>query len=1067
MTLIFDVARLRRLFEANTYARGEAYFERGKVLYCEVEQQGRRVYGEVAGNYSRDYEVSVALTKTDFASECSCPVGNRCKHAVALLLAALEKQGGSDTLYQLWLTRARTALAPTKRTAALLENDGHQHLAVRLQHQDAELARDSIVIKPGYRRELKKGGLSKIVSRSPRELLATLLDDSPEHRFDRETLQLLESGTEPYSHGARHLYSGLHLLALQRLLERQQLYWDDSLTPLTLAPERTLAWHWQQDEGGRVLELRLPDCHRWQLLPLTPAWYVDVDNHQIGPLITPLETELLYQLRCLPALSEASAQHLSTTILGQYRSDQIQLPSQRAEREVVAPLRPQLQLWRRKGQYLAAFSFGYDEVRLSPRVLQKPDYRLFESERGSLWVQRDPQAENHAFNLLEQFELEPSAGAAEAIPLLLTCTAPNPRAYWQAWLGQWREQLTQQGWEITLADDLQLEPIKVQTMQLNVEQYDRWFELGLSVELEGQTIALVPLLLRWLAHHRDWREPREDLLLERSDGAPLQISYRSLQPILSVLAEMADLKPREKVRLAQQQLAQLPNDSRHLRWQGSDELKQLAQSLHEFDGIQTVEAPQGLQATLRDYQHQGLNWLAFLHQYGFGGVLADDMGLGKTLQTLAHLLRLKERGELKRPSLLICPTSLVGNWCRETAKFAPQLSVLVLHGGRRQEEFEQIAHADLVITTYPLIHRDIDTMLGYSFGVLILDEAQSIKNPNAKATVAIKELLAQQRIALSGTPMENHLGELWSLYDFLLPGFLGSQGYFNRHYRKPIEQFGDEAAQQLLQRKISPFMLRRTKDQVATELPPKTEIIKRISLPHSQRNLYESVRVAMEAKVRKLIEQQGLAKSRIEFLDALLKLRQICCDPKLTSLQEAQQVEESAKLDYLMQQLPTMLAEGRRVLLFSQFAQMLNRIEQRLHKAAIPYSLLTGQTRDRQAAVDAFQSGQVPLFLISLKAGGVGLNLTQADTVIHFDPWWNPAAEQQATDRAYRIGQDKPVFVYKLICEHTVEERVLELQQTKQALADNMYGDQVELGTLNDSEQLLALLQPLEGTDDE
>ncbi|QIZ78596.1 DEAD/DEAH box helicase [Ferrimonas lipolytica] len=1049
---------MRRLFEKNTFARGEALFERGKVIYCEVEQEGRRVFGEVAGTYSRDYEVTVAFSKTGLTSECSCPVANRCKHAAALLLAALEQQGSSDTLYQMWLNRVEQVLNPPKWAAS----DGpelEKLLAVRLLHQNSERSHQAVVVKTGYRRRLKNGGLSKVVDRSPREMLATYRDDMALNAFDRETLQLLETGTEPYSHGPRFFHSGLHQLALKRLCERKQLYWDQSLTPLSLAGVRKLNFHWQQEEANQTLELQLDGCRNWQVLPFRHPWYVDCENNQTGPIDTPLSSELLYQLFSLPGLSADSAKHFSANVLGQFSTQQIELPGERAEQELIAPLKPQLHLWRRDGSYVAAFSFGYDDVRISPIVLRKPELRLFETDRGTLWVQRDTFNEQEAFVQLEQFGLAVCPGAEDLVALLLQAEVENPRAFWQQWLGQWRDVLEQQGWDITLADDLHLEPVKIAGFALNIEQHDRWFDLGLSIELEGEAVSLVPLLLKWLASNSDWREPRQDLLLERTDGAPLQIGYQALRPIIAVLAELADTTPRETVKLNQHQITLLPEDGPNSRWHGGEELQQLAECLHDFDGIEAVTPPAGLQATLRDYQQQGLNWLSFLHQYGFGGVLADDMGLGKTIQTLAHLQRLKEHGKLSKPSLLICPTSLVGNWRRECAKFTPELNVLVLHGSRRQDDFNRIEQADLVITTYPLIHRDIDTMVMHDFSLIVLDEAQSIKNPSAKATLAIKDLKGEQCIGLTGTPMENHLGELWSLFDFALPGFLGSQGHFNRHYRKPIEQCGDEVMQQWLLRKIGPFLLRRTKDQVATELPPKTEIIKRVMLPPAQRTLYESVRATMEAKVRKLIEQKGLAKSRMEFLDALLKLRQICCDPKLTKLDEAENVEEAAKLDYLMEQLPKMLAEGRRVLLFSQFTQMLSRIEQRLLDEGIDYSILTGQTRNREAAVDAFQSGDVPLFLISLKAGGVGLNLTAADTVIHFDPWWNPAAEQQATDRAYRIGQDKPVFVYKLICEHTVEERVLELQQSKQALADSVYGKEVELATLDDGEQLLALFR--------
>jgi len=420
------------------------------------------------------------------------------------------------------------------------------------------------------------------------------------------------------------------------------------------------------------------------------------------------------------------------------------------------------------------------------------------------------------------------------------------------------------------------------------------------------------------------------------------------------------------------------------------------------------------------------------------------MGLGKTIQTLAYLLYKKQLQQNSEPALVICPTSLVGNWLQEAEKFTPTLKVLILHGTDRHQYFSSLNDYDLVITTYPLIARDFEHLKEFTFSDLILDEAQTIKNPLAKMTKSIKQLKSGQRLCLTGTPMENHLGELWSLFDFLMPGFLGSYSTFNRFYRKGIEGEGNEQVRDWLIHKTQPFLLRRTKDEVAKELPAKTEIVHKITLPNDQRTLYESIRITMEAKVRDLLKEKGMARSRIEFLDALLKLRQVCCDPRLVKLDHAKDIKSSAKLEFLMQVLPEMIEEGRRVLIFSQFAQMLGLIEQSLKEKGLDFVKLTGQTRNRTDIINKFQSGEVPVFLISLKAGGVGLNLTAADTVIHFDPWWNPAVENQATDRAYRIGQDKPVFVYKLICEQTVEERVLALQARKQKLADSVYGNEME-----------------------
>ena len=369
---------------------------------------------------------------------------------------------------------------------------------------------------------------------------------------------------------------------------------------------------------------------------------------------------------------------------------------------------------------------------------------------------------------------------------------------------------------------------------------------------------------------------------------------------------------------------------------------------------------------------------------------------------------------------------------------------------------------DLVLTTYPLLSRDKNALLSQEWHIVLLDEAQAIKNPKAQATLAALQLRARHRVCLTGTPMENNLEELWSLFHFLSPGLLGDQRQFKRVFRTPIEKQGDEDRRRLLARRVRPFLLRRTKAEVAAELPEKTEIIETVDLDDPQRDLYESIRVAMDAKVRAEIASKGLARSHIMILDALLKLRQACCDPRLLKVEGAAKVRSSAKLERLMDMLPELVAEGRRVLLFSQFTSMLSLIEESLRRTGIDYVKLTGQTRDRKTPVDRFQSGEVPVFLISLKAGGTGLNLTAADTVILYDPWWNPAVERQAMDRAHRIGQDKAVFVFKLVTAGTVEEAILTLQARKQALADGLFDPEAETGAMLTSEDIDLLFQPIE-----
>ncbi|MDR0775910.1 MAG: DEAD/DEAH box helicase, partial [Azonexus sp.] len=487
----------------------------------------------------------------------------------------------------------------------------------------------------------------------------------------------------------------------------------------------------------------------------------------------------------------------------------------------------------------------------------------------------------------------------------------------------------------------------------------------------------------------------------------------------------------------------------------------LAERLRAAQGIADIAPPAGLRLSLRPYQKEGLAWLQFLRAQNLSGILADDMGLGKTAQTLAHLLLEKEGGRLDRPALIVLPTSLIFNWKSEAMRFAPDLRVLSLHGPERKSRFAEIPTHDVVLTTYPLLWRDAEELMQHHYHLLILDEAQTVKNAQSRSAEAVRQIDARHRLCLTGTPLENHLGELWSQFDFLLPGFLGTAKQFTRHWRTPIEKQGDTQRGRLLARRIRPFILRRKKEDVAEELPPKTIIVRSVELEGSQRDLYETVRAAMDAKVRDEIAQKGFARSQIVILDALLKLRQVCCDPRLVRAQAAKRVKERAKLDLLMAMLPELVDEGRRILVFSQFTSMLALIQQDLDAVGITYVTLTGDTVDRETPIRRFQDGEVPVFLISLKAGGVGLNLTAADTVIHYDPWWNPAVENQATDRAHRLGQDKPVFVYKLIVRGSIEEKILALQERKAELAAGILSEDRGIEVKFGNDDLAALFEPL------
>jgi hypothetical protein len=483
-----------------------------------------------------------------------------------------------------------------------------------------------------------------------------------------------------------------------------------------------------------------------------------------------------------------------------------------------------------------------------------------------------------------------------------------------------------------------------------------------------------------------------------------------------------------------------------------------------------VAAPEGLGTTLRPYQLAGYAFLRSAVDAGFGAILADAMGLGKTVQALALLLALhraalaKGKKESDRARfLVVAPKSVVPVWAAEARRFTPSLRVHVHDGKGRHALAEDLEAADLVITSYPLVARDA-ALAGMKFRVVVLDEAQMLKNPGAKTREALLAIAADVRIALTGTPLENRLADLWSLVDLTVPGLLGDPKAFAKLVERPVVLADDRDRLRWLHRRLSPFLLRRGKDAVAGELPPKTLVRIPVILGAAQRSLYEGIRLTMETKVRDAMAASGLKRSSIVVLDALLKLRQVCCDPSLVKTAAARRVAESAKREAIVEHLETFVSEGRRTVVFSQFTSYLDLLAEDLTARGLPFERLQGDTKDRAAPVLRFQAGETPIFLVSLRAGGTGLTLTAADTVIHCDPWWNPAVEDQATDRTHRIGQDKNVIVYRFVVQGTVEEKLLELQDKKRRLAAGVLGDPTGDGT--DDPSGAARFGSLAGLDD-
>ena len=480
--------------------------------------------------------------------------------------------------------------------------------------------------------------------------------------------------------------------------------------------------------------------------------------------------------------------------------------------------------------------------------------------------------------------------------------------------------------------------------------------------------------------------------------------------------------------------------------------------------ISSVPLPPDLDRILRPYQKEGVAWLRFLENSGFCGILADEMGLGKTIETLAWLQVERTETEARgKPALIVCPTSLVENWIEEATRFVPELRLLDMTGPHRHERREKIAHADMVVISYAILRRDLSHYIETEFAVVALDEAQHIKNRSTQNAVAAKKLRARHRVVLTGTPIENSVSDLWSIMDFLMPRYLGTHESFRRQYELPIGHGGPEAelAQRKLRRKMGPFLLRRLKTEVAKELPPRIQRVSYCTLSGDQRLVYGELMRSSRKRIRDMVSKRGFNRSRMEILTTLMRLRQVCCHLGLLKLPGLEARYPSAKLELFFELLDEALDGNHRVLVFSQFVSMLSILRKELEQRELTYCYLDGSTRERMQEVRRFNTQrEIPLFLISLKAGGTGLNLTGADTVIHFDPWWNPAVEDQATDRAHRIGQKRSVYSIKLIARDTVEESVLALQKRKKAvIASTIESDETALRSLtwDDVQELLSL----------
>ena len=1065
--------RLAEYFSAAARNRGRSYFWQGRVRI--QNGSSTQVVARVRGSHT--YQVSLSWHDDVLSGWCDCAYyesNAECKHLWATILAAdaggylsaaadphlmvdfdgfdFDEDGELDNEDQpgsrfplrspaaapkpappAWKEQIIDIADPRVRAGPPAEPWPIKREILYAVDVIASLAASCLILSVGSRDRKADGSWTRV---KPLALKHQAVAQLP-LAADREILAALGGGLQywgylpspsysqvPANYAVTHpLAASLMPLACRtgRCYLRSNAEGPDALTPLT----------WEEGPWKFGLEMSRRPGGGWAVSGVlhrgeermdlaTPALVTQgglvITHGLVAPLAEDARFEWMAHLRKTGPIKapEKDKDQLLATLLCAPGLPPLEVPEDLAYEEVILSPRPCLRV-RSGDRYLdnggrlrAELSFDY-EGRL---VREHEPIRGFYETEDRRFLARDSAAEQAAIRLLGELGLKVRA-----------CTYNDLRPAWEmapTKLPSIVRALVTAGWHIEAEGKIFRRP---GNFRIEVATGVDWFELHGEVKY-GETEVKLPQLLEALRHGNN--------MVQLDDGTYGVLPEECLRRIGLLVGlgtpEGSHLRfRRSQAGLLDALLATQPEA------RCDETFTRLREQLRLFEGVQPAPQPAGFVGRLRDYQCEGLGWMEFLRRFSFGGCLADDMGVGKTAQVLALLetrRALRAAGEPLPPSLVVVPRSLVFNWKEEAARFTPQLRLLD-HTGAGRDASDFSAH-DVIVTTYGTLRREVLTLKEIEFDYVVLDEAQAIKNALTESAKAARLLRGRHRLALSGTPVENHLGELWSLFEFLNPGMLGAASVFKLAggaARNP-----DDETRRLLALALRPFILRRTKQQVAPELPSKTEQTVHCEMEPPQRQLYNELREHYRNALLKRIEIEGLAKSKIQVLEALLRLRQAACHPGL--LDPKRCGESSAKLDVLLEQLREVIDEGHKALVFSQFTTLLGIVRRHLESSSITYEYLDGATRDRQTPVERFQNDpKCRLFLISLKAGGLGLNLTAAEYVFLLDPWWNPAVEAQAVDRAHRIGQERQVFAYRLIARDTVEEKILELQKTKRDLA--------------------------------
>ncbi len=1112
---------LRRLLGARTFLRGLEYFRRRVV--DDVVASEMSAGGTVRGSDGESYPVTVELTPDGIKSRCTCPAfaksGQHCKHVGALLIAVRDHARGSqqrrepppiapsipqtahaggasvanrirrrEQQQRRVVGRPATVppmmsapLAPSHSSHAHAHAHSHSHGSPGAPTTLTPPAQDATARQTGigawlppegiagqrrveFRLHVRQGALTVTVldaeARVPILPSTALAWQALYPTPDRDALRLLgrfESGNP--RHPAVDV-RGEDVAELLPLLEGQKVLLEPALMQLRFGEETLRPRFDLETVGGDTIIVktsfeRPSDKRRFSMLQGGwfegwPGWHIDTQEGIARRVDKRVSPAAMRRLLRSPTIGEPMSE-LAVLIMQGLPRVALEVGAELPDLAQIADVVDLVPTFRmRAGGSLVhaevSLFAAYGDVEMPvradgitlPIIVRPPE----EGSRRARCIRVDIAAQQEAANQLAALGLTPDEAGQ-----LFVARGDAAIRFWTEGLAELPDT-----WDLFVPDDL----VDTQVRSASVRAFAKvtsgmdWLNVKLNFEAEGVGVDRDELR-RCLAEGRKY--------VRLADGSFAPIDPDQIRAVLDREIDLLTAAGKGgKLGLAH--AGRIQELLQHTQGASvSAAARTLFQRLGSIDEIEATKKPRNLKATLRPYQESGLSWLKFIHELGSGGVLADDMGLGKTVQTIALLLSVKQE-EKKVKALIVCPTSVVTNWERELARFAPTLKVALWHGTGRKELIEEIKEAEVIITSYALLRRDEAFMADLDLNYAILDEAQHIKNPMSATAAAAKKLRSRRRLALTGTPIENRLSEIWSIFDYVSPGLLGPLDRFEQRFSRPIDA-GDYKVAQRLRSTIHPFILRRTKQEVAKDLPEKIEMDQICDLSGEQRNIYMQVAREVRAQVLGEVERVGLAKSQIQILAGLTRLRQAACDPRLLGLPRELGDEDSGKLMALRELLSEAVEGGHKILVFSQFVMMLRLIEKALKEDGITYEYLDGSTKDRQEHVDRFQNDpSVPVFLISLKAGGTGLNLTAADTVVHFDPWWNPAVEQQATDRAHRIGQTKVVTAYRLVAAGTIEEKILQLKAKKRELVAQVLSEDaggVKKLTKTDLEELFAV----------